>query len=185
MATLGHVVFGMALGRLDAGPNRPPRALLATWVGLGALSLLPDIDTLGLLVGVGWDHPFAHRGATHSVLIALLAGAAVGAVQRARRRPARRTAGLVAAALAGHGLLDAMVDAGCGPALLWPLTDQRFWSPFRPIPWSPIGGHMLSRRGAFVLAYEALLFFPLLVFALRTRRDARSGVNAQGPCALR
>lgn len=167
MASIGHVFVGMALGRLHAGPRASWRALRAAWIPFAALALLPDLDTLGLLVGVGWNHAFSHRGATHSLLLAPLVGAVAALVARQRGLCAPRVALLATAAVASHGMLDTMVDGGCGPALLWPITDARYWAPWRPIPMSPIGAHLISRWGMRVLAYESLLFSPVLLFALR------------------
>ena len=64
-----------------------------------------------------------------------------------------------------HPLLDAMTDGGLGVALLWPFSNERFFAPWTPIPVSPIGARMLSRRGLYVLAVEAACSSPLFLWA--------------------
>ena len=163
MASLGHVAEGLAAGRLHAS-ERPWPAML----GFSALSLLPDLDVVAFAFGVPYEHPLGHRGASHSLLVALALGALCVPLARA---PARRLRlGLLAAGVAAsHGLLDTLTDGGLGAALLWPFDDARLFAPLRPIPVAPIGAGMLSARGLYVLAVEALMFAPLLLYALWPR----------------
>ena len=71
MASIGHVVVGMAASRFSR--HRRP----TTWTPFGAavlwsgLSLLPDADVLGFPLGVHYEDPWGHRGATHSLVFAL------------------------------------------------------------------------------------------------------------------
>lgn len=165
MASLGHVAVGLAAGRL-CSPERPPvRAMLA----FSALSLLPDLDVIAFAFDVPYGAPLGHRGASHSLLVALLLGALSVPLAREPRRRLRLGAIAVGVA-ASHGLLDTLTDGGLGAALLWPLSDQRFFAPLRPIPVAPIGAGMLSARGLRVVAVEALMFAPLLLYALWPRR---------------
>ena len=46
---------------------------------------------------------------------------------------------------------------------LWPLTNERFFCPWRPIPVAPIGKRILSPAGLGLVAWEALLFLPFFV----------------------
>ena len=69
-----------------------------------------------------------------------------------------------------HGLLDALTDGGLGVALAWPWSDARIFAPWRPLPVAPIGGGLLSLRGARVMALETLVFAPLLLYGLWPRR---------------
>jgi len=65
-----------------------------------------------------------------------------------------------------HGLLDTLTDGGLGIALLWPLSNHRYFAPWRPIPVAPIGARMLTGSGFRVVTTEALQFAPLLVWSL-------------------
>lgn len=169
MATLGHVAVALAAARLHAGRAAPSRDLVRRALAFSAVSLAPDLDVIGMSLGVPNEHALAHRGATHALILGPLAGALVLAAGAFTRKLHARAAALVAVVLMSHGPLDAMVDGGCAPALLWPWTSERYWAPWRPIPQSPIGLYLLSPRGAYVLAVELVLFLPLIVFALRTR----------------
>ncbi|HJL18575.1 MAG TPA: metal-dependent hydrolase [Sandaracinaceae bacterium LLY-WYZ-13_1] len=166
MASLGHVAVGLAAGRFhgDRGGS-PVRAM----VGFSALSLAADLDVVAFALGIPYEAPFGHRGASHSLFVALGVGCLCALLARDpehRWRLARL--GVIVAA--SHGLLDTLTDGGLGIALLWPLSDARFFAPWRPIPVAPIGAGMLSARGLWVVAAEAALFAPLLLYALGPRR---------------
>jgi len=161
VASLGHVAIGLAAGRAHA-PEKPWR-----WMGaFSALSLAPDLDVVAFALGIPYEHAFGHRGASHSLFVALL-GAAVALAPQAHRG---RAAVIGALVVASHGLLDTLTTGGLGVALLWPITDARYFAPVRPIPVAPIGAGMLSARGAYVVVIEAMMFAPLLLYALWPRR---------------
>src|ERR1043166_9518715 len=134
----------MAAGRLWSR-ERPVRAMIA----FSALSLAPDLDVLAFRFGIPYSAPFGHRGAAHSVCVALaLAAVAVAA----SRDPRKVQLWLLCAAVAvSHGLLDTLTDGVLGVALLWPFSNERFFAPWTPIPVAPIGPRMLSARGAHVV----------------------------------
>lgn len=164
VASLGHIAIGLAAGRAHAS-DRP----LPWMIGFSALSLAPDLDVVAFGLGIPYEHAFGHRGASHALLVGLL-GAGCALVPG----PHRARAGVLGAlVLASHGALDAMTSGGLGAALLWPLSDARYFAPWRPIPVAPIGAGMLSARGLHVVAVEALMFAPLLLYALRPRRGGR------------
>jgi inner membrane protein len=136
-------------------------------VAWSALSLLPDVDVVGFSLGVRYGDPWGHRGATHSLTLAVAAGLAVGLAARRFGHPFRRTALFASAVLASHGLLDTLTDGGLGCALFWPFDLTRYFAPWRPIPVAPIGPAFLSPYGLIVSATELALFAPLLFYALR------------------
>lgn len=168
MASLGHVAVGMAAGRAWAGA-KAGRAMAA----FAALSLLPDADVVGMALGVPYGAPWGHRGATHSLVMAVVIGVAAALLARPTRRSFVTTALLAVAVVASHGLLDAMTDGGRGVALLWPFSTRRIFFAWRPIPVAPIGMGILSQEGLSVLAWEALVFLPLVVYALVPRVSRR------------
>ena len=165
MASLLHVAVGEAAGRLWAGRPSGSAAL-----AFSALSMLPDADVLAFVAGIPYGAPFGHRGASHSLAFALACGLAVGLVGRRGRLGV-----LAAAVVASHPLLDALTDGGLGVALLWPLSDQRIFAPWRPIPVAPIGAGFLSARGLRVVLAELLPSLPLLAFGLWPSRPRRVG----------
>ena len=135
-----------------------------------ALSFLPDADVIGFAFGVRYEDEWGHRGATHSLMFALVLGAAIGLLASLVRRPAFRTGAMAVAVLASHSLLDTLTDGGLGCALFWPFDNTRYFAPWRPMPVSPIGLGYLSPYGMYVAITELVLFAPLLWFALRARQ---------------
>jgi inner membrane protein len=129
------------------------------------LSLAPDLDFFATYWGgVRWGSPWFHRGATHSIAMALLAAAVVTALLRP---PRWKSFALVAAAVAAsHGLLDAMTDGGIAIASFWPATSHRFFLPWRPIHVAPLGARLLSKAGIHMMVCEAVSFSPAWVLAL-------------------
>jgi len=67
---LGHTVAAVALGVAFEGERWPRRAYV-----MGALcSILPDLDVIGLHMGVSYASLLGHRGFSHSLLAAGLVG---------------------------------------------------------------------------------------------------------------
>lgn len=73
MATpFSHPAVPLALF-VALGPEWMPPALLLTAL---VLAVLPDLDALGMWLGIPYGHPFGHRGFTHSLpFAAVVAGA--------------------------------------------------------------------------------------------------------------
>jgi inner membrane protein len=164
MASVGHVAVGMAAARIYGRGPRPPASSMALW---SALSLLPDIDVIGFRLGVEYADPWGHRGATHSLTLAVALGLAIGLAARAFTRSPIRVGLFATAVLVSHALLDTMTDGGLGCALLWPFDRTRYFAPWRPIPVAPIGRAFLSPDGLLVFLAELLLFAPALLYAVR------------------
>src|SRR4029453_8575684 len=120
-------------------------------------------------LGVRYEDPWGHRGATHSLMFALMVGVAAALVARLLRRPALRTGVLATPVLTSHALLDTLTDGGRGCALFWPLDLTRYFAPWRPLPVSPIGLGFLSPYGMYVAATEMALFAPVFWYALGSR----------------
>jgi inner membrane protein len=166
MASIGHVAVGLAGARIYGGARGTDAQVMLL---LSAASLAPDLDVIGMRLGVPYGAPWGHRGATHSLAMAIATAAALAFLLR-RTHPWWPFAPIVMAVLASHGLLDALTDGGKGVALLWPWTDHRFFFPWRPIPVAPIGARILSERGLRVMAWEAMAFTPAWLFAFWPRR---------------
>jgi inner membrane protein len=170
VASIGHVAIALTSARLyDQRVHRrwPAVAGMAAWT---TLSMLPDIDVIGFRLGIPYAAPFGHRGATHSFVAATLAALVAVLIARPARLPPRLTALLALLVVASHDVLDTMTDGGLGCALLWPLTNHRFFAPWRPIPVAPIGLGFLSAEGLRVAAAELLMFLPLFIYGLWPRR---------------
>ncbi len=167
---LTHLGVGYVAGRV-ASPGGPRHlAWLAAF-----LSAAPDLDVITFAFGIPYEHPLGHRGLSHSLLVAVVAGVAGALATRAR--PLWPTAALLAAVTASHGLFDALTNGGLGVAFFAPFDYTRHFLPWQPLEVSPIGARaFVSSRGLAVLASEALwVWLPmgavvLLVGALRRAR---------------
>jgi inner membrane protein len=168
MAGLGHVAVGMAAGRWLAQREDVPawRPMFA----LSVLSLAPDADVIAFVLGIPYGAQLGHRGASHSLVIAIALGLMVALLPGPNARVRWRRAAIAILVAASHGLLDSLTDGGLGVALFWPVTAQRFFAPWRPIPVSPIGAGLFSRRGLYVVGFELAAFAPFLLYALWPRR---------------
>ncbi len=167
MASFGHVAVGLLTGRLHGGePAAPGRrsSCAASWGTLllfAVLAALPDLDVLLVALGAADGGSIGHRGASHSLAMAVLIGGASALAARRFGWPALRTAVAAAAAIASHTFLDLLGAEGKGLALLWPLSAHRFHSPWRVFPDAPRGMRLLSRYGLAELATEFCLFLPV------------------------
>lgn len=124
MDTVTHALLGAATGNAALGRRVGNKAML--W-GAG-IALLPDIDVpLGYFLS-DLDELVFHRSITHSLLFVLATALLLGVLlARLNRRDAvgwRSWAGLCAAVLSGHVLLDAFTSYGV--QLLLPFDNTAF-----------------------------------------------------------
>jgi inner membrane protein len=170
MASIGHVAIGLAARRFYEREVPPRWTALTAAVVWSGLSLLPDADVIAFRLGIPYEAPWGHRGATHSLGFAAAVALVAALLARLGKLPVPRTTLVAFAVVASHGIADAFTDGGLGAALLWPFSDQRFFAPWTPIPVAPIGRGFLSMRGLRVAAVELLLFAPLFAYGLWPRR---------------
>jgi inner membrane protein len=176
--SLTHGLVAAAAGKAFFAGKMPTRF----WVLAVVCSALPDVDTVGLRLGVPYGHFLGHRGFLHSLAFALILSVVVVSLAFRRARPfSKRWLGLwlfFFAVSASHGLLDAMTNGGLGIALFAPFDNARYFLPFRPLEVSPIGiRHFFSRWGLAVLRSEILwVWLPaaLLLTGVRVCRGAAS-----------
>ncbi len=183
MASIGHVIAGLTIAVVhdrvtSTTPATPPATMMqklaaATWFSLLALS--PDADVVGFRLGVAYADAWGHRGASHSIVFAVGLGLLLAwPTARVLGRRLFPTAVAVVAALVSHGLLDALTDGGLGPALLWPFSEQRWFSPWQPLPVAPIGRGFLSMRGLHCVFAELAMLGPVLLAAVFATRRANA-----------
>ncbi len=121
---IGHVAFGLAtFETAQTSPDRGSR--LASIIFIALLANLPDIDVLFGLVFQGNGAAF-HRGPTHSLLFALIAGYAASWLWRLWRRIPRLGFGLCSLLIFSHVLAD-MFLTNAPVSLFWPL--EIHWAP--------------------------------------------------------
>jgi inner membrane protein len=168
MSVLGHVAIGVVVARRFTAPNAPSGRLQARLLGLGALAIVPDCDLI-LQQLIPSATLFQHRGATHSLTVALLVGLVVGLILLGNgdRHPIRW--GLIAAVVvASHGLMDAFGQSDLGVELLWPFSDARYLAPWHILP-NPALQPPLSYFWWGPLLEELILYLPLWVYAFLPR----------------
>lgn len=175
-----HAVAGLSLGACFIRSDTPWGVL-----ALGAAcAVVPDLDVTGLTVGIGLDHPFGHRGFSHSLVFAALVATALASALR-RRCGSIGTGALWAyffLAMASHGVLDAFTNGGRGVAFLAPFSAERYHFPARPIEVSPIGiAEFFTERGVTIMANELVwIWLPAFVLAAavlwRRRRRTERGL---------
>jgi inner membrane protein len=136
---------------------------------LSFVALAPDLDVIAFRFGTPYEAPWGHRGAGHSLAVAIMLGTLLGLAVRLPGCSRLRSAVVTAAVAASHGMLDVFTDGGLGIALFWPFSLERFFAPWQPIPVAPIGRGFLSARGVDVLSTELLFFSPLLLYAFWPR----------------
>jgi inner membrane protein len=174
------VAVGLLGVRATGAGREHVGCLVAALVGL---SMAPDLDVIGFRLGIPYGAPWGHRGATHSLAMAL--GMAIATALFLRRTHAfRRLAPIAVAVAVSHGLLDAMTDGGHGVALLWPWTPHRFFFAWRPIPVAPIGMRLLSAHGLGVVFSETVAFAPAWILALWPSRGDLAAGRGRRPSAL-
>lgn len=162
-----HAVVGLGLAELFApGPMPLP------FYGLSmALSVLPDIDVLAFNFGIPYGARSGHRGFSHSLFCALLAGlVAALATFAVFAVPWWLLWGFFFVVTASHGVLDAMTNGGMGIALLAPFDPTRYFLPWRPVQVSPLGLGFFSRWGLRALASELTwIWLPLAVLVVAVK----------------
>lgn len=183
MASFGHVAVGMLSGRLHGGgrgngdgakpgADGEAKARPCSWTTLAVfagLALLPDADVLLVALGTCDAGACGHRGASHSLPVAVAIGLLAGLVARRLRWPVLRTFLATTAAVGSHALLDVLGAGGRGLPLLWPFSEARFISPVRIFPDAPRGLAYLSWAGVTNLVIEFAVFLPVVLVAIWPR----------------
>jgi len=153
MSALGHIAIGVATARRVTPGGVPSGVLRNRMLALSALAMLPDLDFLvpagPFLVG-----PFTHRGALHSLAVAVVVGLAVAILVTIRR--------------GGHAIGWGLITM----ALLWPFSNARILAPWHVLP-NPVWEGVLSSTFLVELGIEAALFLPFWLYAFWPTRRGR------------
>ena len=162
-SAFGHILVPLSL-RAGLGGSRMPWRLV---VFAAFSAALPDLDTIGYVLGVPYGSVWGHRGFSHSLVFAL-AWAVVSVLLAHKLRSGRWVTFLtVWISTSSHTLLDMLTNGGKGVALWWPWTAERVFFPFHPIRVSPIGIGFFSERGLQVMGSELCwVGIPSLALAL-------------------
>ena len=124
-----HPAVPLALG-FGLGKEIVSRRLLLAGV---AASILPDLDVVASSFGIPYEHPFGHRGFSHSFFFAALVALLGACAHRSLDSGFGIAFGFLFLATASHGVLDAFTNGGLGIALFWPWSDARYFARFQLI----------------------------------------------------
>ncbi|MEK6551421.1 MAG: metal-dependent hydrolase [Pseudomonadota bacterium] len=171
MATfLTHPLIPLAMAA-GLGRVQVTKRLLAA--GMVA-SILPDADVLAFYFRIPYDHPFGHRGFSHSIFFAFLVGLAGFAAARAFGTTRAVASFFLFVSTVSHGLLDALTNGGLGIAFFAPFDNTRYFLPWQVIEASPLtSSRFLSARGWAVIQSELrwvwlpVIALSMLLLALR------------------
>ncbi len=121
---IGHTAIGLATFE-TAQPSPARGSRLASVIFITLLANLPDLDVLFGLIFQGNGAAF-HRGPTHSLLFALVAGYGASQLCRLWHRIPKVGFGLCSLLIFSHVLADMFLTTA-PVSLLWPL--EIYWSP--------------------------------------------------------
>ena len=148
---LTHAAVPLAIG-LGLGKNEISQRLVIAGI---CASMLPDLDVLAFRFNIAYDNALGHRGASHSIVFALLIACVMLFFSRSLRSTPLKTFAFIFMSAVSHGLLDALTNGGKGVAFLWPFSTQRFFAFWQMIEVSPLSlKRILSASGLKVLASE-------------------------------
>ena len=152
-----HMAVAYAMGK-TLNPSWPTKRF---WVLTLLCCVLPDVDVLGLVMGIPYDHVLGHRGITHSVVFAIMVGIVMPRVLTSGFSCSTYRYSTLAVyfslVILSHGALDALTDGGLGIAFFAPFDATRYFFPWRPIAVSPIGiSEFFSHWGLSVLLTEGI-----------------------------
>jgi inner membrane protein len=158
-----HAIVPFAAG-LGLGKKIISRRLLA----IGTLAaILPDADVIAFKFGIPYADTLGHRGFSHSILCAMIAGLFAAGLNRWLQTRMITAFLFVTGAVLSHSLLDMVTNGGLGVALYWPWSEQRLFASWRPVEVSPFIKGFFSMRGVLALRSELVwIWLPALTIML-------------------
>lgn len=162
---IAHALIGTSI--VIAGSPHSPRN--TGWKPLvigAALGIVPDLDFVA--VWFFHFHRSWHRGFSHSILTAFAVGALLSLWTK-QGSPFRWPV-VYGAAMASHGLVDALTSIKSGASLLWPISSERFAAGLFEYPDFPIRMKYSAfvPNGLFLLQLSAIEFMALSIVVILT-----------------
>lgn len=161
-----HAVFAVLLGKAAVKKS----AAYGLWFMTAICAMIPDADVISFSFEVERGSMFSHRGFTHSIMFAVLFGGLIAfIVDKFLNTKISFLKLFIFFSLAtfSHPFLDMLTNGGSGVALFAPLSNERFFFPFRPVEVSPIGMRFFSERGLDVIFSEIIwVWLPALMIFL-------------------
>lgn len=160
----GHSIVALTITKIL---NNNRSKLLIVMAVISAI--LPDLDVISFSFGIPYEHPFGHRGFTHSVLFAFAWATLITLILG--RISKKLWFSVIFLSTISHGILDAMTSGGRGVGFFIPFNKERFFFPFREIIVSPLGvDRFFSSWGFQVILTEfKFIFLPcFIIFVIAT-----------------
>lgn len=159
-----HEFVGLIGGKIFTEKEK-----LKFWILSALILIIPDFDVIVFRFGIPYESMLGHHGFSHSIIFALIIAllvmfAAFREIKSGTKQWFQYLVFFFLIALS-HPILDAFTNGGLGVGLLIPLTNERFFAPFRPIEVSPIGIKRFLDGSAFVVLFSEFLWvwIPFLV----------------------
>ncbi|MCP4934862.1 MAG: metal-dependent hydrolase [bacterium] len=132
------------------------------------LTIVPDLDVIGLYAGIPYQHMLGHRGLSHSLFFAAFIAVLITWLFSRRLEIKASAVWLyLFVSMASHGALDALTNGGLGTAFFSPLSNERYFFAFRPIEVSTLNiRYFFESQGAVVLASEIVTIWPICLTIL-------------------
>jgi inner membrane protein len=162
-----HALIPLAAAIAFIRRRFPHRLVLAAMMASAA----PDLDAFASPI---WhlqsSSIYTHRGASHSLFVALTVSLFAAAFHKQLRVPPTVAAAVVGVAMASHGLLDMMTDYGLPVAYLWPVSSARYFANWRPIHSAELEwGHWATQLLPRFRSEMWQVVLPMFGFALAMR----------------
>ena len=180
-SAFGHIAVAYAMGKTI----RPQFQTARFWWLTVVCCLLPDVDVMGLVLGIPYEHVMGHRGFSHSLLFAVVVAALMPGVVIPhllfRSRPYGVLVLYFSCVTMAHGMLDSMTDGGLGIAFFAPFDSTRYFFPWRPLTVSPIGiSSFFSKWGMGALMSELIwIGIPVACWLIGRRMLGRKGASLE------
>lgn len=157
------IATALALGSARINPKLLVFGVLA--------SVLPDFDVVAFRLNIAYADDLGHRGASHSLFIAVVLGLMATALASRLECTRRKAFAFVTFCAASHGLLDMLTNGGLGVAIWWPWSNERYFFPCQIIEVSPLSlRRIFSPTGLAVVKSEFVwVWIPAMTTAALTR----------------
>lgn len=178
-SAFGHALSSYAIATCFPKDKRDWVKVIILCIGC---AILPDADVAAFKFGIPYEHPFGHRGFTHSIFFALIFGLFVRWVFFRNVTFNSRKGWLLFLLFflctASHGVLDAMTTGGRGVAFFAPFDNTRHFLPWRIIKVSPLSAaRFFTKWGWMVIKSEAIWIgipsIAIIIFNAIRRRKFR------------
>ena len=168
-SAFGHALFAGAIGQFKTVPVKSK----TFWLLMITAAVIPDADVIAFKFGIPYEHPFGHRGFSHSLVFSLLLAIFF---TKAFFRNLNFKASLQLILLfflsgVSHSFLDCMTTGGLGVGWFIPFHNERYFFWFRPIKVSPLSiKAFFTMRGIIIILNEIVWIGGMSLVLFLTKR---------------